>query len=105
MPNQNITQDSVLTSKRQHLFAGASETEAMLQRENAPCWQQIKGFDEAAGSHPLIVGSGGEDEADPGELRRRQKKSWMFGEIVYPLPHPSTPGLFLFYKPLSFLCC
>lgn len=46
----------------------------------------MKGFDEAAGSHPLILGSSDEDEADPGEFRGRQEKSWIFGEIVHPLP-------------------
>lgn len=45
-----------------------------------------KWFDEAAGSHPLILGSSGEDEADAGEFRGRQEKSWMFGEIVHQLP-------------------
>ena len=35
----------------------------------------------------MILGSGGgEGEADPGEFRGRQEKSWMFGEIVHPLP-------------------
>lgn len=85
-PAQVITQDSVLTNKRQHLFAGASEIEAMVQRESAPCWQQMKGFDKAAGSHPLILGSSSKDEADPGEFRGKQEKSCMFGEIVHPLP-------------------
>lgn len=46
-------------------------------------------------SHPSLLGSGGEDEADTGEFRGKQEKSWMFGELVHPLP--VFLGFFFFF--------